>query len=242
MSAFSALNAYCAADVATFLVSQPRAILGEITANSAFSVDLDQRDAWVSQIQLLQTGLLGIEGTIFLEFNVPRIGSRLDAVLISGPAICPIEFKVGETEFARDHLNQVWDYGLDLKNFHQASHDAPIFPVLVATNAPSSDTGFLQSHPDAVHPPAKCNSAGLRQLITAGLTSANGNPIDAQAWGDSPYQPTPTIIQAAQALYSQHSVEAIARHDAGARNLKLTSCRVEELIEQARHRQASVRT
>jgi len=237
MPTFTSRNAYYAADVRTFLGDDPRAVLGEITRNSSFSVDLDQRDAWVAQIQLLKTGLVGIQaGTIFLEFNVPRIGSRLDAILISGPAICPIEFKVGETEFLRDHENQVWDYGLDLKNFHQASHNFPIYPVLVATNAPRSDSDFIQPHADGVHPPARCNSEGLRHLFRAAITNASGPAINAQAWGDSPYQPTPTIIQAAQALYSQHSVKAIANNEAG-ENLKITSIRVEELIDQARQRQ-----
>jgi len=240
MPSFSALNAYYAADIPTFLGAEARAILGEVTANSAFPIDPDQRDAWVLQIQLLQTGLSCIQGTVFLEFNVPRIGSRLDAVLISGPAIYPIEFKVGETQYIRDHVNQVWDYGLDLKNFHQASHSAPIYPILVATQAHRSDKDFAQPHPDGVRPPARCNAEGLHDLIRAGNASARGQPIDAQAWGDSTYHPTPTIIQAAQALYSQHSVEAIARHDAGARNLKLTSGRVEELIEDSRQRRQKV--
>src|SRR5579859_4092057 len=236
MSTLTSLNAYYAADVWTFLVADARAVLGEVAANSSFAIDPDQRDAWVSQIELLQENLVSIQGTIFLEFNVPRIGTRLDAVLISGPAIFPIEFKVGEVDFVRDHLNQVWDYGLDLKNFHRASHSAPIYPILVATGAPNFDTEFSPPHPDGVHPPAKCNSDGLLNLISGALATARGNVINAKAWGDSPYQPTPTIIQAAQALYSKHSVEAIARHDAGARNLRQTSSRVEDLIEQARGR------
>src|SRR5690349_6118395 len=126
MPTFPSLNAYYAADLATFLVADGRAILGEVVTNSSFAIDPDQRDAWVAQIQLLQIHLACIQGTIFLEFNVPRIGTRLDAVLLSGPAIFPIEFKVGEPDFLRDHLNQVWDYGLELKNFHRASHSAPI--------------------------------------------------------------------------------------------------------------------
>jgi len=237
MATFSALNAYYAADLPTFLAADPHAVLGQVTVNSSFPVDPDQRDAWVSQIQLLQRNVAGFQGAIFLEFNVPRIGTRLDAVLISGPAIFPIEFKVGEPEFLREHLNQVWDYGLDLKNFHRASHSAAIYPILVATEAACSDTHFLRPHFDGVHPPAKCNSDGLRNLLSSALADTSGHTIDAQAWGDSPYQPTPTIIQAAQALYSRHSVEAIARNDAGARNLRHTSSRVEELIDAARQDQ-----
>src|SRR5574340_310942 len=117
-------NAYYAADVAKFIATTSDTILGNITANSAFAVDVAQRDAWVVQIEVLKPALEGVEGNIFLEFNVPRIGSRIDAVLISGPTIFVIEFKVGETNFRRDDLNQAWDYALDLKNFHKASHRA----------------------------------------------------------------------------------------------------------------------
>ena len=240
MPSSSVANAYYAADVATFIGTTSDAILGGITANSAFAVDPAQRDAWVIQIEVLKPALIGVEGTIFLEFNVPRIGSRIDAVLISGPAIFVIEFKVGETDFKRDNLNQVWDYALDLKNFHKASHHAPIIPILVATHAPQSETVLPAPPADDVYPPIRCNSEGLRHLIRAGLARAVGNGLDAIEWGNSPYQPTPTIIEAAQTLYAQHSVEAIARHDAGARNLNVTSQRIEELVEEARQKKRKI--
>ena len=229
----SALNAYYESDVATFIGTTADAVLGRIAANSAFAVEPSQRNAWVLQIEVLKSALTDTNGTIFLEYSVPRIGSRLDAVLISGPVIFAIEFKVGETEFTREDMNQVWDYALDLKNFHKASHHAPIIPILVATHAHQSDTDLPPSHADGVFPPVRCNSEGLRRLIQAGLDHAVGAHLDGKEWGESPYQPTPTIIEAAQTLYARHSVDAIARHDAGARNLKITSRRVEELIEDA---------
>jgi hypothetical protein len=74
----------------------------------------------------------------------------------------------------------------------------------------------------------------LRPLILAALEAAKGEQLDAERWGNSPYEPTPTIIQAAQALYSQHSVEAITRREASARQLKRTSERIEELVQEAR--------
>ena len=212
-------NAYYAAEVAALLRSSPEAIIGALVGNSSFSVEPAQRDAWLPQIAILQSALVDLNGTLFLEFVVPRIGSRLDAALISGAAIFAIEFKVGESEYRRADLNQVWDYALDLKNFHKGSHEAPIVPILVATEAPSSDTALSVPHADGVYPPARCNAEGLARLIKEGLTHAGGPSLDALAWDESPYQPTPTIIQAAQALYSQHSVEAIARH------LGLAGCR-----------------
>ena len=230
----SPLNAYYAADVVEFIATTPDAILGRITANSAFAIDATQRNAWVAQIDVLKPALEGVEGKIFLEFIVPRIGSRIDAALIAGPAIFVIEFKVGETDFRREDLNQVWDYALDLKNFHKASHHAPIIPILVATHATWSDTDLSVPHLDNVFSPIRCNSKGIQQLIHTGLAQVTGESLNAQEWADSPYQPTPTIIEAAQALFAQHSVDAIARHDAGARNLRITSQRIEALVEEAR--------
>jgi hypothetical protein len=234
MPTFRASNAYYAADVPTFLAADSDQVLGEITRNSEYRVEPTQRDAWVAQIPILQRALAGLDGAIFLEFNVPRLGSRLDAALVSGPAIFPIEFKVGEKDFKRDHVNQVWDYALDLKNFHQASHDAFIVPILVCTGAAESETCLCAPHSDKVLRPAQCNSDGLRPLLAAGLQMAGGQPIDSQAWGSSPYEPTPTIIQAARALYAQHSVEAITRSEASGCQLRRTSARIEELVEQAR--------
>ncbi len=227
-------NAYYSADVSALLSASPEEIIGALITNSNFSVELAQRNAWLLQITVLKSALVGVEGTLFLEFVVPRIGSRLDAVLIAGNVIFAIEFKIGESDYHRADLNQVWDYALDLKNFHRGSKDAPIIPILAATEALWSDTALPMPHPDGVYPPSRCNAEGLTRLIKEGLSSATGNPLDAIAWASSPYQPTPTIIEAAQALYSQHSVAAIARHDAGARNLAVTSQRVEQLIEEAR--------
>ena len=63
------------------------------------------------------------------------MGRRIDVVLVIGPVIFAVEFKVGEKTFDRSAIDQVWDYGLDLKNFHEASHDASIVPILIATEA-----------------------------------------------------------------------------------------------------------
>jgi hypothetical protein len=101
-------NAYYAAAVATFDSTAPETILGIITENSDFAIDATQRDAWMRQIDILKPALEGVTGDIFFEFIVPRIGSRIDVVLISGPAIFVIEFKVGETDFRREDLNQVY--------------------------------------------------------------------------------------------------------------------------------------
>jgi hypothetical protein len=111
---------------ADFLATPADAVLGQLVRNSDFSVDETQRDAWVAEIDLLKQCLDGIDGTVLLEFSIPRMGKRADAVLLIGPIVFVIEFKVGGASFDRSSVEQVWDYGLDLKNFHAASHQAPI--------------------------------------------------------------------------------------------------------------------
>jgi hypothetical protein len=115
-----------------------------------------------------------------------------------------------------------------------ASHRFSIIPILVATKSRICDSELGTPYEDNVYPPVRCNSSGIRRLIDAGLEQVKGQDIDSEAWANSTYQPTPTIIEAAQALFARHSVDAIARHDAGARNLRITSKRVEELVEDAR--------
>lgn len=195
-----------------------------------FSLEIDQRNAWEIQVTVLQRSLANILGRIHLEFDVPRIGSRIDSVLVTASSIIPIEFKVGERSFHQSHINQTWDYGLDLKNFHKASHAAPIVPILVATEARDTDTVLSQVHPDGVHEPLRANPNSLRSIIDLVLHEYQKPLVDVAEWEKSPYTPTPTIIEAAQNLYSRHSVDAIARHDAGAKNLRITSAYVENLI------------
>jgi hypothetical protein len=126
-------SAYYSAPVDRFLATDPHHVLGALAAAHTHDLEVDQRRAWEAEIDILRAALSGFAGTLYLEFDVPRLGSRIDAVLVSGPAIFPIEFKCGERQFHLADYNQAWDYALDLKNFHAASHDAPTLPVLVST-------------------------------------------------------------------------------------------------------------
>jgi hypothetical protein len=227
-------RAYYSAPIDVFLVSTPETVLGALLAHSEMAVEPPQRDAWLQEIAILKDALHGLDGMLFLEFNIPRMGRRIDAVVVSGSVVFVIEFKIGEKHYTRADLDQVWDYALDLKNFHQASHAVPILPILVATEAPAGDRHLPSPHEDQVYPPVQSNDQGLRGIIDLGLNETRGVSLDGVQWGAAPYHPTPTIVEAAQSLYAQHSVDAIARHDAGARNLRVTSMRIEELVEQAR--------
>lgn len=224
-------RAWYGAQVGEFVNSAPLAVIGHLAANGSFSLVPEQRDAWLAQIEFLQVKLTGLIGSLFLEFNIPRMGRRIDAVLVSGGIVFVIEFKVGEKAFDRAALDQVWDYALDLKNFHEASHPVPIVPILVATEATSSPPVTLHADGDKVYPPIPVHPEACRGVLDLAFQTIAGSPIDELEWARAPYRPTPTIIEAARALYAQHSVEAIARCDA--QDLSQTSRRIEQLVDEA---------
>jgi hypothetical protein len=229
-------RAWYGTSIPEFLRAKSDTVVGRLATNSDFAVLPAQRDAWLSQIGLLQAQLDGLTGSLFMEFSIPRMGRRIDVVLLIGPIVFVLEFKVGETIFDRAGVDQVWDYALDLKNFHEASHSAPIVPILIATGAGTSPTVELYADEDRVYRPIALYPPDLRATIDLALQGVNGENLDQEQWPRSPYRPTPTIIEAARALYAQHSVESIARYDAGAQNLRITSRRIEELVDEAKTR------
>lgn len=229
-------RAWYADDIAAFLNAPADAIVGRLATGSAgfgFTVLPTQTDAWLAEVEILQRVLVDREGALFLEFNIPRMGKRVDAVLVIAHVIFVVEFKVGENAFERSATEQAWDYALDLANFHEGSHGVPIVPMLVATGARAKPLRCIEG-PNRVYDPMHVAAAQFRAAIELALDQVQGDPISINAWKAAPYRPTPTIIEAARALYAQHSVEAIARSDAGAQNLHITSQRVEALIAEAR--------
>jgi hypothetical protein len=162
------------------------------------------------------------------------MGRRIDVVLLVRSIVFVLEFKVGAVTFDRAALDQVWDYALDLKNFHEASHTRVIVPLLVATEAEARAPILIAPAPDGVHRPIAVSGSTLRSAIDKVLSGSQADQIDASDWLAASYRPTPTIVEAARALYAQHSVDAIARHDAGAENLRVTSKHLEDLIAEAK--------
>jgi Uncharacterized conserved protein (DUF2075) len=212
----------------------PSAVIGQLTTNADMDIVTAQVEAWTYQIEFLKAKIAGLTGSVFLEFNIPRMGRRIDAVLLMGPVVFVIEFKVGEARFERAAIEQVWDYALDLKNFHEASHVVRIVPLLIATEARTEPTIDFEFAPDRVCRPLKVSGDTFRVAIDGALRYVADEPIDQVRWLEAPYRPTPTIVEAARVLYAQHSVEAIARNDAGAINLRVTSVRIQELVDRAR--------
>lgn len=228
------LRFWYGASISDFVVADPNAVLGQLAKNCQFALMSTQRDAWRMQIEFLQRELRDLNGSIFLEFNIPRMGRRIDVVVIIGPVVFAVEFKVGETTLDRAAMEQVWDYALDLKNFHKASHHVAIMPILIPTEATENPPISLHAYPDQVYSPLLIATEAFRTAVETVLNDVRGENVAADEWSTASYYPTPTIVEAARALYAHHSVDAIARFDAGAKNLNVTSRRIEELVDEAR--------
>lgn len=226
--------------ISKFLCSDEHRILGLLAANNPFPLEATQRDAWLTEISVLKTALSAVDkpGHIYLEYVIPRLGRRADVILLLGPVVFVIEFKVGERGYPAQAIDQVWDYALDLKNFHETSHNCLVAPILVSTNAGAREIAVLDSiQNDRVLQPIACNSESLSRALIQVFRSCDEASMDPELWQSGRYAPTPTIIEAATALYNGHSVAEISRSDAGAMNLTSTSRCVEEVIEWARKNQ-----
>jgi hypothetical protein len=153
------------------------------------------------------------------------MGKRADVVLILHNIVFVLEFKIGASEHTRSAFDQVEDYALDLKNFHEGSHTVPVVPVLVSTDAESPGNPDICFAGDLVASPIATNAAGLGALISD-IGAAQVFPsLDSDQWMAKGYKPTPTIIEAAQVLYRTHSVTDISRSDAGAKKPSGVKCR-----------------
>ena len=157
---------YYSDTIPAFLTTSREAILGRLTQNSDFPVEPTQRDAWAEEIGILQLALKPYQGAVYFEYSVPRMGEKIDVVALIGPAIFVLEFKVGERHFAASAIDQVWDYALDLSNFHETSHGRLIAPILIATEARTAAIIVAQTgHGDGVLAPIRSTAGTLSQAI-----------------------------------------------------------------------------
>lgn len=230
------MRAWYRNSVSEFLLENINSVIGELatsSVNDGFDVEQLQNDSWRYEISNLQEILpANIPCHIFFEFNIPRMGRRIDAVLLGPnfPYVFVIEYKVGADKFMRSDINQVHDYALELKNFHKGSHKSTIIPILVATEA--EDTEFnIKYAVDNIAEPICVNPDGLKRVIDG---FAFEGQVDGLDWENAPYEPTPTIIEAARALYRDQKVEDITRSEGGSENIKSTSSRVSDIINDSR--------
>lgn len=220
MDAIPHQNSRCLfeSDLASFHSEDPSSILGILCSHYHGDALTTTREAWETEISFLQNVLQPYgkdDGHIVFEYEIPRLGKRIDVVLLIRGVIFCLEFKVGQSVVLENDLDQVLDYALDLKNFHKLSQNNPIVPILIPTKCMKASSSIrLSVYDDGVANPLIANADSLATLIDAFLERfPNETPISSQ-WTISPYAPTPTIIEAARTLYESHSVEDITKHEA----------------------------
>lgn len=228
-------RAFYVAPVSDFLSDSTDSIVGKISRHHSQDIVAQQMGAWLSEIEILKACIQSFsDGHVLLELQIPRMGRRADAAIVVRHILFVLEFKVGARAYHPHDLRQAHGYAIDLHHFHEGSHGKTIVPVLVATDAPDVSIE-LSSHVDHVYPPLRANAKSLGPVLEFCLQNASkAGPVDFQSWIESRYKPTPTIIEAAQALYANHDVADIARNDAGAKNLNVTSAALLEIVHQAR--------
>ncbi len=203
---------------ALFLYKDINSIFGTLCDNYHGDALTTTREAWKSEIDIMRNVVSKLNdpnGQVIFEYDIPRLGKRIDLVLLYRGIVFCIEFKVGESRVLEGDIDQVLDYALDLKNFHKFSQDKVIVPILVATKVPNQSTTIQMSvYDDRVVNPLVTGENGIFDLISKVLEKfPSETPVNSN-WIISPYAPTPTIIEAAKTLYESHSVENITRHEA----------------------------
>lgn len=230
------LNFYYKDSIFNFLNSSNSSILGEINQNNEFDTARTQNKSWGDQIGILKETLANLEGTIFFEFSIPRMGRRVDTILVINNLVFVIEFKVGEFNYLGNQIEQVWDYALDLKNFHEPSHKAFLIPILVCTEAKDKLIELTQtSHNDNLLLPILANKTTFKAAVENCIAFLNDTEkINGARFETGRYIPTPTIIEAAVSLFNSHTVDEITRNDAEAINLSITTTSISQIISEAR--------
>ena len=225
---------YYSAPISVFLSENVESVLGKLLIHDEFETTDLQKSAWRSEIEILQRELTAFpDGEIAFEYTIPRIGHRIDVVCIIRGVIFLLEFKVGEREYKKSTDDQVMDYALDLKYFHEASADRYIVPISIATEALPHQCA-LHFMDDRIADNLHCSKTNIREAITLVLSAVTAGPLSMEEWKNARYAPTPTIIEAAQAMYRNHTVDDITKREAGKENLTATSSAISEIIERCK--------
>jgi hypothetical protein len=225
------------------LNKEPLAVLGAMHNNYHGDALTTTDEAWMGEIEVMQQVLepwKKEQGQIVFEYDIPRLGKRIDVVLLLRGMIFCLEFKVGKKDEFQAGIEQVMDYALDLKNFHLFSHDRKIVPILIPTKYKEYTTVFQPSvYNDDIYNPMITGEEHLQELIAKVLEHAGAKREDGviDNWLISPYAPTPTIIEAARTLYENHSVEDITRHEADKVSTDTTINYILQVIHQSKEKQ-----
>ena len=234
------LRSYYSAAISEFLRQPTSEIIGIIHSNDiSAETTIQQSNTWEIEVEILKEQLAAFDdGRIIFEYTIPRMGKRVGVVVLYRNIVFLLEFKCGDDEYRASTYDQVYDYALDLRNFQKESHDKLLVPIMVSTKAPAYKNTLVER--ERIIEPIRCNAKNFGIAIHYIADKYTEPGFDYVAWENSEYLPTPTIVEAAQALYRGHNVHDITRSDAGAENLTVTTDEINQIIEhsKAEHRKS----
>jgi len=229
------MPSYYRSTVREFLEDSEDAVLGSLSnqhANDGYYQLLGtQSKSWAASLPLLKNALTVLvtqlpqaaDWGVLLEYPLYRLRKRIDMVLVAPTQVYVIELKIGKDTIDAADRQQVEEYALDLRDFHKASHSALLIPILCCTEY--SGVYYREESEDQVQPVHSVSTEQLPRAVAEAYRPDLPNCLDWQAWEASPYEPVPTIIEAATTIFAGHGVREISRADAD--NLK--SCSQEAL-------------
>lgn len=234
-------KAYYWNDISKFVEDNADGILHKLLQHSfnQFSdANTEQNEAWSSQIRELQTRLKdhGIDGDIIFEYDIIRLGKRIDVILLVRHMVFSLEFKNGKKFFTAKDAQQAEDYAIDIKNFHKESENLYVCPILVATDAEEITDQSKECYSDKQIYLQKENINTLISKVNEIVDEyGTDEKIDFDKWFNSPYYPTPTIISAAVEAYKTHSLTEIAHSEAGQDDIDACENEITNLIKKAKN-------
>lgn len=226
--------------ISSFINTEKDSILGAICNQYHGDLNTVSRDAWLHEIEILKRELRLVgdkQGQIIFEYDIPRLGKRIDVVLLIEGIIFCLEFKDKEKKIEQSHIDQVLDYALDLKYFHESSQDRIIVPILIPTMCKKFTTVIEASpYADSVVNPLIVGEYKIGEIIDKVLLQFSKKEPNPENWIISRYSPTPTIIEAAKRLYDNHSVENITRSEADEVTTKKTIEYILDIIKRSKEK------
>ena len=230
-------KAYYCNSIPGFIKDESASIIGQLVRHS-FEINKEQSDAWENQISELQHRLerSQVEGDIIFEYDIVRLGKRIDVIMLIRHMVFSLEFKNGKNIFTAQDAQQAEDYAIDIKNFHKESEDLYVCPILVATHAPKyTRPQSLDCYPDKQVFLQRENIETVIPKVCE-ITDRYGSDqeLNFEQWFNSPYYPTPTIIAAAIEAYSTHSLSEIAHSEAGQDNINDCERVINDVIDYAK--------
>lgn len=231
---------YYSDTITDFLQKEDMVVIGKLALAYSHDINDETKMSWLEELRVMHSVLKNYKnrGSVYFEYNIPRMGRRADVIVLIDDVVFVIEFKTRKSKFTHEAVTQVWDYALDLKNFQEGSRNRIMIPVLVAPSEKDKNCQIELSHfEDLVYNPLQVNekllSVAIENVVTTIADKAVFLASKDDAWAKSGYEPTPTIIEAAIALYEENTVEDITRHDG---DIDATAVCLERIINECREK------